>query len=148
MHAKASIPAWAKLLAISVGAVAIIALLVAAPWRAAERGACMALLENIELVQSGAQQRRVSRAFRFRQRRTAAPRQSRAEGDFTGPITLDGVRSCLGSEWVETHASAQYEAFGDAWVFTRAGGPLVMYVQSRSDQYRSVEMMIIIERAE
>jgi hypothetical protein len=81
-------------------------------------------------------------------RAQGTPRIGLREGDFAGAISLDGIRECLGSDWTETHASAQYQSYGDAWVFARSGQPLVLYVQSRSDQYRRVEMKIIIERAE
>jgi hypothetical protein len=148
MHAKASIPAWAKLLALSAGVVAIMALIVAAPWRGAQNTACVELLQNVELVQSGQASRRISHTTTFRQGLRGTPRIGLREGDFAGAISLDGIRECLGSDWTETHASAQYQSYGDAWVFARSGQPLVLYVQSRSDQYRRVEMKIIIERAE
>jgi len=147
MHAKASIPAWVKLAAVSAGVVAVVALLIAEPWRGVPSGACAELLENIELVRSGREARRISNALTFENRLAAAPSVSRRDGDFAGAISLDGIRECLGPAWTETHASAQYRSYGDAWVFSRAGEPLVLYVQSRSDQYRRVEMKIIIERA-
>jgi hypothetical protein len=146
MHAKASIPAWAKLFAISIAAVAIIALLIAAPWRSATSGPCTALLENIDLVQRGVADRRVSEAHIFSSGSRGGIGLRIGEGDFSAALTLDGARTCLGPNWAETHATAQAQDYGDAWVFTRSGAPLVMYVQSRTERYRRVEMQIVIER--
>jgi hypothetical protein len=147
MHAKGSIPASAKLFAISAAVVAIIAVLVAAPWREALGRPCAVLHENIELVQSGQAQRRVSDAFTFNQNNRGRIKVSTGEGDFDGVLTLDSLRDCLGEGWSETHATVQAEGYGDAWVFSRSGEPLVMYVQGRNDGYRRVEMKIIVERA-
>lgn len=147
MHAEASIPAWAKLFAISAVVVAIIALMIAAPWRSAASDACSTLLENVALVQRGDARRRVSQAHAFSQGSRGGMGIRIREGDFHAMLSLDGVRACLGEDWTETHAAAQASAYGDAWVFSRAGEPLVMYVQSRNERYRNVEMKIVIERA-
>jgi hypothetical protein len=148
MHAKASIPAWAKLFAISAAVVAIIAVLIAAPWRSTLGRPCAVLHENIELVQSGQNQRRVSDAFTFEQNNLGRIKVTAGEGDFDGVLTLDSLRDCLGEGWSETHATAQAEGHGDAWVFSRSGEPLVMYVQGRNDGYRHVELKIFIERVD
>jgi hypothetical protein len=148
MRAKASIPAWAKLLAISAAAVVVIALLVAAPWRSEEGEACAELRENVGLVQSGAERRRVSRGLVFAETRRFGISARMTDGDFSPPPTIDEVRTCLGPDWTETHVAAQAQAYGDAWVFSRPGAPLVMYVQSRTERYGRVEMKIIVERAD
>jgi hypothetical protein len=144
MHAKASIPAWAKLLAISALVLAGLVLLVVAPWRPPASAPCDALLNNIEIVRSGRAERRVSTAFAF-DRRGAGPRVK--SGDFAAALSLDGVRACLGDGWTEIHATARATDYGDAWVFSRSGEPLVLFVRSHAEEFRRVETKIVIERA-
>lgn len=140
------IPGWAKLLAISAGVLALIALFIAAPWRPSQRELCAPLLENIEIVRGGFVARRVSDTYHYGTR-GRRPRMNVSEGDFRGGLTLDELRSCLGEGWTELHVAAEAERLGDAWVFTKSGQPVVMYVQSRNESYSRVEMRIIIEPA-
>lgn len=110
------------------------------------RDSCAILRENVEIVRGGASERRVAGSFHIEQHDNALISVEHTEGDFDGVQNLEGVRTCLGPGWSETHMMAHAAAYGDVWAFSRPDYPRVMYVQRRTENYRQLQTSLIVER--
>ncbi len=147
MRARASILAWGSAPLAAVIGIAIVILMVAAPWEQRHVARCAVLESNIDAVRNGAD-RRASDTLDVSRAGKVGGALDLGRGNFPLTLTLDQTRACLGDDWQEVHARAEAEYTGDAWVFVRAGWPRVVYVQSHTARYRHVTWRIIVERAD
>jgi hypothetical protein len=147
MRARALIRAWAKTTAIAVTAVALSA---CSPGQASDETLCRPLRDNIDAVAANGV-RRVSDTFHVEVGVTRGPEVRVDRGDFAGSWTIEQIRACLGPEWVETHDIASGAGRGEAWVFVRAGGPMLIYMQehrqSDGTSQRELDVRVMIEPA-
>lgn len=143
MHSKVSIPAWVNP-PIVVGAfIAVLIAVAVVVYREHSARVCTVLIANIDQVQRGEAQTRMSdthRDFRSGRRRFGA-----RKGDFP-LISIDATRACLGESWTEAHLPPQGEVRAEVWTFVRPGGPVVLYSQSRGSESTPGERRIAIER--
>lgn len=110
--------------------------------RGAHSAECAALRANVDMVLRGDAVARASDTFVL-EGRGRRSRLTVQRGDFSGALSIDELRACLGPQWTETHAGAQAARRGDAWVFVRPGWPMILYVEGRSR--RRLETRILIE---
>lgn len=146
MRARASIPAWGKLVLSALGVALVIALVTSPIWRRYP-DQCGALAANIEAVRSGEAASRVSDAW-VRHDRREKYGWSRSvivgeRGDFGGYLSRFTFEACLGDEWLRTRSESVQDAWvREAWRYQRQGWPNVEYLTGIDDGLRT---QIVIE---
>jgi hypothetical protein len=147
MRAKVSIRALAETTAIAVLTVALSA---CSPGQASDETLCRPLRDNIDAVAASGVGR-VSDTFHMDVGVTRGSEVRVVRGDFAGSWTIEQIRGCLGPEWVETHDIARGAGRGEAWVFVRNGGPMLIYTQehrqSDGSSQRELDARVMIDPA-
>lgn len=146
MHAKVSIPAWAKPLLTALGIAAVIALTTSPIWRR-RVDQCAVLSENIEVVRTGGATSRVSDAWIRHERREKYGWSRNVivgeRGNFGGYISQFTLRTCLGEGWIARPSETVHDAWvSEALVYRKSGWPNVYYLSGIDHGERSQVVIV------